>query len=106
MSTATNDGDQWFREVNPSFWPGQAFSLEIEKILYQQKSKYQDVLVFKRYMIFFRRISSIADDSLLVRPMAMFLSWIIVFNVLNEMNVLIKKCLLFFRYWHIPIRKK
>ena len=47
MSTV-NDADQWFREINPSFWPGQAFSLEIEKILHQQKSKYQDILVFKR----------------------------------------------------------
>jgi spermidine synthase len=28
-------------------WPGQAFSLQIEKVLFHQKSKYQDVLVFK-----------------------------------------------------------
>lgn len=97
MSTV-NDGDQWFREVNPSFWPGQAFSLEIDKILYQQKSKYQDVLVFKRYMISLRRILFNHTNSLLVKHMVMFLSWIIVFNVLNVMNVLIKKCLLFFHY--------
>lgn len=30
-------------------WPGQAFSLQIEKVLFHEKSKYQDVLVFKRY---------------------------------------------------------
>ncbi|CAF2062316.1 unnamed protein product [Rotaria magnacalcarata] len=42
------DGEKnWFREINPSFWPGQAFSLEIDEVLYHQKSKYQDVLVFK-----------------------------------------------------------
>lgn len=29
-------------------WPGQAFSLQIEKVLFHEKSKYQDVLVFKR----------------------------------------------------------
>jgi|UniRef100_A0AC35GRE2 spermidine synthase len=28
-------------------WPGQAFSLQIEKVLFHEKSKYQDVLVFK-----------------------------------------------------------
>uniref|UniRef100_A0AC34GHL2 PABS domain-containing protein n=1 Tax=Panagrolaimus sp. ES5 TaxID=591445 RepID=A0AC34GHL2_9BILA len=29
-------------------WPGQAFSLQIEEVLFHEKSKYQDVLVFKR----------------------------------------------------------
>lgn len=43
---------KWFREENPSFWPGQSFSLEMDKVLHQQKSKYQDVLVFKRYIIY------------------------------------------------------
>ncbi|CAJ0587096.1 unnamed protein product, partial [Mesorhabditis spiculigera] len=28
-------------------WPGQAFSLQIREVLYHEKSKYQDVLVFK-----------------------------------------------------------
>jgi spermidine synthase len=28
-------------------WPGQAFSLQIEQVLFHEKSKYQDVLVFK-----------------------------------------------------------
>ena len=40
--------NQWFQETNSHFWPGQAFSLEIEEILYQKRSKYQDILVFKR----------------------------------------------------------
>ncbi|KAF1767125.1 hypothetical protein GCK72_007083 [Caenorhabditis remanei] len=28
-------------------WPGQAFSLQVKKVLYHEKSKYQDVLVFE-----------------------------------------------------------
>ncbi|KAH7697612.1 Protein SPDS-1 a, partial [Aphelenchoides avenae] len=28
-------------------WPGQAFSLQVEKVLFHERSKYQDVLVFK-----------------------------------------------------------
>jgi spermidine synthase len=39
---------KWFRETNAELWPGQEFSIEIEEILYQQRSKYQDILVFKR----------------------------------------------------------
>lgn len=38
--------DNWFMEKN-SQWPGQAFSLEIEKVLVSKKSKYQDILIFK-----------------------------------------------------------
>jgi spermidine synthase len=37
--------DNWFHERGP-LWPGQSFSLQIEKILYHQKSLFQDVLVF------------------------------------------------------------
>ena len=37
----------WFSEVNDE-WPGEAFSLEVEEILYTGKSKYQDILIFKR----------------------------------------------------------
>lgn len=36
----------WFSEVN-SQWPGQAMSLEVEEVLFEQKSEYQHVLVFK-----------------------------------------------------------
>eukprot|EP01083_Nonionella_stella_P025492 70172_1 len=36
----------WFSEVN-SQWPGQAMSLEIDSVLFKERSKYQDVLVFK-----------------------------------------------------------
>ena len=38
----------WFSEVN-ELWPGQAMSLEVEEILLHEKSKFQDVMVFKRY---------------------------------------------------------
>ncbi|XP_074040492.1 spermidine synthase-like [Leptinotarsa decemlineata] len=36
----------WFSEI-ADLWPGQSFSLEVEKVLYQAKSAYQDVLVFE-----------------------------------------------------------
>lgn len=36
----------WFSELNPH-WKGQAMSLEVDEILFQEKSKFQDVLVFK-----------------------------------------------------------
>ncbi|KAI1439294.1 spermine synthase [Xylaria sp. CBS 124048] len=38
--------DGWFREVS-HLWPGQAMTLKVEKILHHEKSKYQDVLLFK-----------------------------------------------------------
>lgn len=37
---------RWFSEFS-LMWPGQAFSLEIKKVLLQTKSKYQDILVFE-----------------------------------------------------------
>jgi len=36
----------WFSELGV-MWPGQAFSLEVEEILFEGKSDFQDVLVFK-----------------------------------------------------------
>jgi len=36
----------WFSEMS-TLWPGQAFSIEVEKVLFEGKSEYQDVLVFK-----------------------------------------------------------
>jgi len=36
----------WFSELSP-LWPGQCMSLESEEVLFHEKSKYQDVLVFK-----------------------------------------------------------
>ncbi|CAB4254806.1 similar to Saccharomyces cerevisiae YLR146C SPE4 Spermine synthase, required for the biosynthesis of spermine and also involved in biosynthesis of pantothenic acid [Maudiozyma barnettii] len=39
--------DGWFREANESSFPGQAFTLKVEKILYHAHSEFQDILVFK-----------------------------------------------------------
>jgi spermidine synthase len=36
----------WFSEIN-SQWPGQALSLEVEKVLFTKKSKFQEVMVFQ-----------------------------------------------------------
>jgi len=41
-----NIKDGWFMEKN-QMWPGQFFSLEVEKILFTKKSAFQDILVFK-----------------------------------------------------------
>jgi len=38
--------DGWFMEKNQQ-WPGQAFSLQVEKIIASKKSKFQDILLFK-----------------------------------------------------------
>lgn len=37
----------WFREVNDEAFPGQAFSLRVDRILYHKQSEFQDILVFK-----------------------------------------------------------
>eukprot|EP01059_Diplonema_ambulator_P016959 TRINITY_DN28947_c0_g1_i1.p1 TRINITY_DN28947_c0_g1~~TRINITY_DN28947_c0_g1_i1.p1 ORF type:complete len:287 (+),score=100.57 TRINITY_DN28947_c0_g1_i1:49-909(+) len=39
-------GKGWFSEMSP-MWPGQAQSLEVEEVLWNEKSDFQDVLVFK-----------------------------------------------------------
>ncbi|PON59316.1 Spermidine/spermine synthase [Parasponia andersonii] len=36
----------WFSEISP-MWPGEAHSLKVEKILFQGKSDYQDVMIFQ-----------------------------------------------------------
>ncbi|XP_005100180.2 spermidine synthase [Aplysia californica] len=38
--------DGWFSELS-ELWPGQCMSLEVEEVLHKEKSKYQDILVFK-----------------------------------------------------------
>ena len=43
---AVIEGD-WFREINDS-WAGWVASLQIKQVLYHEKSKYQDILVFER----------------------------------------------------------
>ena len=39
--------DGWFHERNNPLWPGQAFALRVKEILYHERSKFQDVLVFE-----------------------------------------------------------
>ena len=38
--------DDWFNEKDV-MWPGQRFSLKVEKVLFQDKSDFQDVMVFE-----------------------------------------------------------
>jgi len=42
LSVKTN----WFSELN-SLWPSQCFSLEVSEVLFNEKSEYQNILVFK-----------------------------------------------------------
>ena len=51
----------WFAEINEQ-WPGQALSLEVEEILYEGKSKYQDILVFKRYYTHIQQLVQLVYD--------------------------------------------
>jgi len=39
-------GDGWFSEIGP-MWPGQCMSLEVEEILFEGRSDFQDICVFK-----------------------------------------------------------
>jgi spermidine synthase len=39
--------DGWFHERNDELWPGQALSLEVKRVLYHERSKFQDILVFE-----------------------------------------------------------
>uniref|UniRef100_A0AAY4BPL5 Spermidine synthase n=1 Tax=Denticeps clupeoides TaxID=299321 RepID=A0AAY4BPL5_9TELE len=41
-----NIKEGWFTETC-TLWPGQAMSLQVEEVLYHQKSQFQDVMVFK-----------------------------------------------------------
>lgn len=47
FSVMDNIKDGWFTETC-TLWPGQAMTLQVEEVLYNKKSKFQDVLVFKR----------------------------------------------------------
>ena len=46
MEVLKDSESKWFSELG-QLWPGQAMSLEVEEVLYEGKSDYQDVLVFK-----------------------------------------------------------
>ena len=38
--------DGWFNEVE-QLWPGQRFSIEVDEVLLNGRSEFQDILVFK-----------------------------------------------------------
>jgi spermidine synthase len=38
----------WFSEIDDKLWPGHCFSLEANELLYDGKSKYQHITVFKK----------------------------------------------------------
>ena len=40
----------WFSELS-TLWPGQCLSLEVEEVLFHEKSKFQDVMVIQRSVI-------------------------------------------------------
>lgn len=42
-----NDNTYWFYEKSKESFPGQAFGLEVAKILYHTKSEFQDILIFE-----------------------------------------------------------
>ena len=42
----------WFSERS-SLWPGQAMSLEVNKVLFDEKSKFQSVMVLETYVLSF-----------------------------------------------------
>ncbi|XP_042422667.1 spermine synthase-like isoform X1 [Zingiber officinale] len=48
----TSDKGSKFMYFNNPMWPGEAHSLKVEKILYQGKSEFQEILVFEVLVIF------------------------------------------------------
>jgi len=38
--------ENWFSEIS-TLWPGQCMSLEVTKVLHEEKSKFQDIKVFQ-----------------------------------------------------------
>lgn len=46
LADMDNIKDGWFKETC-TLWPGQAMSLEVDEVLYNKKSKFQDIMVFK-----------------------------------------------------------
>ncbi|XP_009396568.2 spermine synthase-like isoform X5 [Musa acuminata AAA Group] len=49
-NSSLSDKDGKFMYFNNPMWPGEAHSLKVEKILYQGKSEFQEILVFQSSM--------------------------------------------------------
>ena len=66
----------WFSELS-ELWPGQCMSLEIEEVLLHEKSKFQDIMVVKRYGFVVNRIGRQIGNSgrHISMPMAMGMAW-------------------------------
>ena len=73
----------WFSELN-DLWPGQSFSLQIDKVLHHEKSQYQDILVFQRYgralhaalgMAGWLQLGSSLFETFSAKPMVEFWHW-------------------------------
>lgn len=47
ISFDTKNQTYWFYEKSADAFPGQAFGLQVDQILYHTKSQYQDILIFK-----------------------------------------------------------
>ena len=60
--------DGWFSEISP-MWPGQCLSLEIEEVLHQEKSNFQDIAVYQTLVLCF-----------------LFLLWLITIYMLWTLN--------------------
>ena len=39
----------WFSELS-ELWPGQSMSLQVEEVLFHEKSKFQDVVIVKTWV--------------------------------------------------------
>lgn len=55
----------WFTEANSELWSGQAFSLEVKEVLYSNKSKYQNILIFQWYRPYLCILNILVADPVL-----------------------------------------
>lgn len=39
------DPSEWFSEISEQLWPGQCFSMKVEKVLHEEQSKYQNIKI-------------------------------------------------------------
>lgn len=37
----------WFSEISEELWPGQCFSLKVQRVLHEERSKYQDIKIIE-----------------------------------------------------------
>ena len=63
---------KWFREEN-ELWAGYSVGLEIDEILYKERSKYQEIFVFKRCKLIFKSCENVYKISWILLQ-----NWIII----------------------------